>query len=194
MLWTPFLLVAHAGVLIARVFGAHVLADGFSLPYLMAMAVGTLVYGFAALLLSYRVACQFVAERWALLATIAICWASSLPVYMYFNPSWSHAHSAFCVALFIWYWLRTREDRSLGQWAVMALIAGLMLNVYYPNALVLGVLIPEGIAEYKRTWKRSASKATTTGRLFFRHSVFCLVSFLSLLPTLLTKYYVYGWF
>jgi hypothetical protein len=89
MLWTPFLLVAHAGVLIARVFGAHVLADGFSLPYLMAMAVGTLVYGFAALLLSYRVACQFVAERWALLATIAVWWASSLPVYMYFNRFFS---------------------------------------------------------------------------------------------------------
>src|SRR5260370_41249058 len=72
MLWTPFLLVAHAGVLIARVFGAHVLADGFSLPYLIAMAFGTLVYGFAALLLSYRGTTQLVDELWALLAYNAL--------------------------------------------------------------------------------------------------------------------------
>jgi hypothetical protein len=194
MLWAPFLLCAHEGVLIARASGSHVFADGFSLPYLFAMATGTLLYGFLALLLSYRVACRFVAERWALLATIAIWWASSLPAYMYFNPSWSHAHSAFCVALFIWYWLRTREARSLGQWVVMALIAGLMLNVYYPNALVLAVLIPEGVAEYKRTWGQSDSNASRIGKLFVRHFAFCVISFLSLLPTFLTRYYVYGGF
>src|SRR5882724_11237159 len=135
MLWAPFLLCAHAGVLAARAVGARVAADGFSLPYLFAMALGTLLYGFLALLLSYRVACRFVDRHWALFATIAIWWASSLPVYMYFNPSWSHAHSAFAVALFFWYWLGTREGRSGGQWFVLALLAGLMLNVYYPNAI-----------------------------------------------------------
>src|SRR5271165_4671849 len=51
MLWSPFLLAAHAGVLLARAMGAHVAADGFSLPYLFAMAIGTLLYGFLALLL-----------------------------------------------------------------------------------------------------------------------------------------------
>jgi hypothetical protein len=81
-----------------------------------------------------------------LLAAIAIWWASSLPVYMYFNPSWSHAHSAFVVALFFWYWLRTRESRTRAQWIVLALIAGLALNVYYPNVLVLAVLLPGGVS------------------------------------------------
>src|SRR5438874_9068980 len=145
MLWAPFLLLAHVGVLMARAMGATVQADGFSLPYLLAMALGTLMYGFAALLLSYRVACRFVAERWALLATVAIWWASSLPVYMYFNPSWSHAHSAFAVALFFWYWLRTRDQRGTRQWTVLALISALMMNVYYPNVLVLVALIPEAL-------------------------------------------------
>ena len=44
------------------------------------------------------------------------CWVFGLPVllpvYMYFNPSWSHAHSAFIVALFVWYWDRTRTTRT----------------------------------------------------------------------------------
>jgi hypothetical protein len=193
-LWAPFLICAHAGVLMAQAFGSKVSADGFSFPYLIAMAFGTLLYGFFALLLSYRVACRFTAERWALFATIAIWWASSLPVYMYFNPSWSHAHSAFAVALFFWYWLRTRESRTRAQWLVLALIAGMMLNVYYPNAIILVVLIPEALAQYREALRRPETKAARVGLLFSSHILFCVVAFALLLPTFLTRYVLYGGF
>ena len=96
--------------------GSNVAADGFSAPYRFAMALGTAVYGFLGLLLAMRLAAKYVGERWAFLATVAIWWASSLPVYMYFNPSWSHAHSAFVVALFLWFWHETRDARSTMQW------------------------------------------------------------------------------
>lgn len=194
ILWAPFLIGAHAGVLLARALGANVAADGFSLPYLLAMALGTLLYGFAALLISYRVACRFVAQHWALLATIAIWWASSLPVYMYFNPSWSHAHSAFVVALFFWYWLRTRDDRTATQWLLLGLIAGLMLNVYYPNALVLLILLPEAVTNYRIALRRPQEKAAPFGVavLLRRHLLFCIIVLIAIVPTLLTKYYLYG--
>lgn len=194
ILWAPFLVCAHAGVLLARALGAQLAADGFSLPYLLAMALGTLLYGFAALLLSYRVACRFVEQRWALLSTIAIWWASSLLVYMYFNPSWSHAHSAFVVALFFWYWLRTRENRTTTQWLRLGLIAGLMLNVYYPNALALLALVPEAIASYRSALRRPQEKAASFGAvaLLQHHALFCAVVLAALLPTFLTKYYLYG--
>jgi hypothetical protein len=196
ILWTPFLACAHFGVLLARAAGATVFADGFSLPYLLAMALGTLFYGFLALLLSYRVACRFVDRHWALFATITIWWASSLPVYMYFNPSWSHAHSAFAVALFFWYWLRTRDHRSTGQWLVLALVAALMMNIYYPNALVLAALIPEALAAYRLAFggasRDAIPPAPRLADLLERHFLFCVVVLVGLLPTFLTKYVVYG--
>src|SRR6201996_966001 len=148
ILWAPFLIIAHMGVLIARALGSSVAADGFSSPYRFAMALGTAVYGFLGLLLAMLIAAKYVGERWAFLATVAIWWASSLPVYMYFNPSWSHAHSAFVVALFLWYWHETRETRTTVQWVVLAAIAGLMLNVYYPNAMVLALLVVEALPQY----------------------------------------------
>ena len=191
MLWAPFLLGAHVAVLLARALGSDVPADGFSLPYLLAMAFGTVFYGFLALLLSYRVACRFVSGQWALAATIAVWWAGSLPVYMYFNPSWSHAHSAFAVALFFWYWLRTLDARSTGQWLLLALLAGLMLNVYYPNLLVLAVLIPEGLRAYLAARNSRAGRAETR-RLLLQHASFSLLTMLALLPTFLTKYVLYG--
>src|SRR4029077_9360298 len=112
------------------------------------MALATALYGFLGLVLAFRLARQYVEERWALLATLSIWWASSLPVYMDFNPSWSHAHSAFAVALFLWYWHETLSSRSLTQWLVLALITGLMLNVYYPNAMVLAVVAIEPFRRY----------------------------------------------
>src|SRR6267154_6541592 len=145
---TPFLLLTHVGVLLARALGSSVTADGFSAPYRITMALATAFYAFLGLLLSFRLARQYVEERWALLATLSIWWASSLPVYMYFNPSWSHAHSAFVVALFLWYWHQTRSSRSLAQWLILAVITGLMLNIYYLNGMVLVVLAVEALRQY----------------------------------------------
>jgi hypothetical protein len=161
ILWSPFLLAAHAGVSIARAFGSHVTPDGFSAPYRFAMAFATALYGFAGLLLSASLARKYVDARWAFLATVAIWWGSSLPVYMYFNPSWSHAHSAFAVALFLWYWQRTRLQRGTLQWCVLAATAGLMLNVYYANAMVLMVLVVDAIREYATAFGVAPDRKTT---------------------------------
>jgi Dolichyl-phosphate-mannose-protein mannosyltransferase len=157
ILWWPFLCVAHAGVLLADRLGAHIVADGFSRPYVWAMALATAAYGFVGLLLAFDLARQYVDERWAFLATVGIWFASSLPVYMYFNPSWSHALSAFTVALFVWYWHRTRGARSLAQWCALAAAAGLMLNVYYPNVILLLVPGIEGVADYFGAARRAGN-------------------------------------
>jgi dolichyl-phosphate-mannose-protein mannosyltransferase len=192
ILWTPFLLLVHAGVLLARAMGSQVAADGFSAPYRSAMAFGTALYGFLGLLLAVRIARKYVDERWAFLSAISIWWASSLPVYMYFNPSWSHAHSAFAVALFLWYWHETREQRSTRQWCVLALIAGLMLNVYYANAMLLLVLAVEAAGQYVAVFRDPESGGPSAAQLLKRHLLFSAVVVLSFFPTLATRYIIYG--
>jgi hypothetical protein len=196
LLWSPFLVTAHLGVLIARALGSSIPADGFSAPYRYAMALGTGIYGFLALLLSLRLTRNFVHPTWAFLATLAIWWGSSLPVYMYFNPSWSHAHSAFAVSLFLWYWLRTREHRSLTQWVILGLIVGLMLNVYYANLMIVSVLLVEALFQYRDAFHRANSsngiEAPALSQLFVRHLLFGVVVCLTMLPTFLSRYIVYG--
>jgi hypothetical protein len=192
MLWAPFLLLAHGGVLLARALGSHVAADGFSAPYRLAMAFGTAFWGFLGLLLAFRLARQYTGEVWAFLATVAIWWASSLPVYMYFNPSWSHPHSAFAVSLFVFYWHRTREQRTLRQWLVLALIAGLMLNVYYANAMLLMIVVVEALREYVAAFRSGAVMKAAVSQLVARHFLFAAITLLCLLPTFVTRYIVYG--
>jgi hypothetical protein len=187
ILWAPFLGLTHAAVILADSLGAQIPADGYSRPYLASMAVATVLYGFLGLLMAFDLARQYAGDTWAFLATLGIWFASSLPVYMYFNPAWSHAHSAFSVALFLWYWQRTRQQRTLRQWIVLGLIAGLMMNVYYPNAIVMIVPGIEALADYRR-----AKGLARWGDLLQRHVCFFVVAVVALLPTFLTRWAVFG--
>jgi hypothetical protein len=170
ILWSPFLVVAHAGVLVWDSLGGHVAADGHSRPYLVAMALGTVFYGFMALWISFVLARQHVAERWAFLAAVGIWFASSLPVYMYFNPSWSHAHSAFAVALFLWYWMRTRGERTWLQWMILGALGGLMMDVYFLTAVVLLLPLLESLAGYRASLR--AHTGQPARQLFLKNVVF----------------------
>jgi hypothetical protein len=192
ILWSPFLLVAHAGVLLARSMGSAIPADGFSMPYRIAMALATAIYGFLGLLISFRIARKYVDETWALLATLAIWWASSLPIYMYFNPSWSHAHSAFVVALFLWYWLETQDARTFGQWILLGAIAGLMLDVYYANVMLFAILPLEASREYAAALRKATPTTPSGAQLMARYAAFAAAAILCMAPTFIAHRIIYG--
>jgi hypothetical protein len=156
------------------------------------MALATAFYGFLGLLISFRLARKYVDETWALLATLAIWWASSLPVYMYFNPSWSHAHSAFVVALFLWYWHETRDGRSLRQWILLGALAGLMLDVYYANVMLFVILPFEALREYGAAIHRATPSTPTVPQLLARHAAFGATLIVCMLPTFIAHRIIYG--
>jgi hypothetical protein len=197
ILWAPFLIAVHLVILLLNSLGAHINTDGFGRPYLLTMAFATAGYGFCGLLICFRLAREFVAERWAFLAVVGYWFASSLPVYMYLNPSWSHAHTLFSVSLFLWYWYRTRKMRNVPQWILLGLLAALMVNVYYLN--VVWLLIPafEAIANYFQVFSRSPESrgghgSESFGRLFASHIMFVAFFLLGMLPTLITRKIIYG--
>ncbi len=192
ILWAPVLLSVHGGILLADRFGAHVAADGYSHPYLLAMALTTACYGFLSLFLTFQVARKYFDDRWSFFATAAIWMASSLPVYMYFNPSWSHALSAFTVALFLWYWEGTRSRRTAVQWAILGLMAGMMGNVYYPNAILLIFPALEVLFLSRAKQRDSGRPAMPFQKLALGCTVFVAVFFGSLLPTFISRQIIYG--
>lgn len=192
ILWSPFLILAHAGVLLCDHFGGKIAADGFSRPYLVAMALGTALYGFLAILISFALARRFLPENWAFLAALGIWFGSPLPVYMYFNPSWSHAQAAFAVALFLWYWVRTRRGRAWWQWAILGVIGGLMLNVYYVSGVLLLLPLLESLGAYWSSWRKGTEKIPPARRVFAGNILFAAALVTAFLPTLITKQAIYG--
>jgi hypothetical protein len=197
ILWAPVLIAAHIGVLLRDSVGGHINPDGFSSPYLVAVTMATAIYGFLGLLISFSLARGFFGEVWAAIATVGIWWASSLPVYMYFNPSWSHAHSAFVNSLFVWYWYRTRSnpitgERTLYQWIILGLLSGLIMDVYYPNGVFFLLPLIEAVALYWSDLHSTATRWMQIRSRFVKHCVYLATFLLGLLPTLITRRIIFG--
>lgn len=191
ILWAPFILTVHGLVILLDQFGMNIPPDGLSKPYRMTMAVTTATYSFIGLLLAFRLARQYFEERWAFLATVGIWFGSSLAVYMYFNPSWSHGHSAFIVALFVWYWCRTRVKMSSRRWIILGLISGLMVDVYPPNAILILLPAIDGMRDYLHRGRASTRKGIDW-TLLAQHILFLIASIIALMPTFIAKKIIFG--
>src|SRR5208282_2988753 len=192
ILWSPFILVTHVAVLGLGHFGWHVAADGHSWPYLVAMAGSTALYGFTGLLLSFALARNFVEERWAFWATIGIWFGSSVPLYFYVLPSWSHVHSVFATSLFLWYWQRTIGKRTAWQWLKLGLLSGLMIDVYFINGVFMLAVIYEVFSASAAAWSVGAARQEMLVKIFRQNLLCGLGLLLGLLPTFITRQIVFG--
>ena len=128
VLWAPFYAAGH---LWAKLSGAA--ADGYSQPYISAVAYGSACYGLAAVLLSAAIA-RRIAGR-GLAASLAIAAGTPLLFYIYIAPPMSHANSAFAVSLFLWLWLRARERWRVRDALLLGLAGGLMAMVREQDVL-----------------------------------------------------------
>jgi hypothetical protein len=129
LLWSPFYLLAHAGVLLARAGGASIPADGLARPYEAAACYGSALYGLAGLLLIHHALRRFAAtkEPAATLSVLTLWLGTPVVSYMTVAPGFSHACSLFAVALLLCLWLRAREEQALaaGRWLLVGAAGGL---------------------------------------------------------------------
>ena len=152
LLWSPFYAIAH---LWTRATGG--IADGFSLPYIRAVAYGSAFYGFLAVLLSIRAARALLtsAGSWQLaagsagfLAGVAVWLGTPLLFYMYVAPPFSHAVSAFGVALFVTVWLHVRQEWSVRGTFALGICAALLAMIREQDIFVaLGPLCDFALAQ-----------------------------------------------
>ena len=130
LLWAPFYAIGDG---VARVTGAP--ADGFSTPYVGAVAYGSAVYGFLALVIAVLAAQRLGLT--AFRAAIMIWLGTPLLFYMYVAPVFAHACSAFAVALFLYVWLRVRETWTLRGTIGLAASGALMAVVREQDAFFI---------------------------------------------------------
>ena len=166
LLWSPFYLLAHLGVLLARAAGSGVAADGFSAPYVAAACYASWLYGGLGLLVIHDALRRFGGfdDRASGWATAALLWGSPLLYYMTIAPGFSHACSVFAVAALVWTSLAARARASLGAWAVVGIAGGVAALVREQDALFLAV--PLGLlaadALVTRSWGPAIVRAAVT--------------------------------
>jgi hypothetical protein len=128
ILWSPFYALADLSVRAMRASGRDIAADGYSWPYVWAVSYASALYGFAALVLGIIAARRTVGNR--ALSSGLVVWAGTpLLFYSYVAPPFSHAGSAFAVALFVTVWLHVRRTWSVGGMVGLGLAGALMAMV-----------------------------------------------------------------
>lgn len=141
LFWLPSFALAHVLVLLARAFGSHVAADGFSDPYIFAITTTSYIYGCIGLLFCYALSRRIFDQLDSTVAVVASWLATPVIFYTVIAPPWSHATSLMTVSLFLWYWYRTRglEGRTWRQWVLLGFLGGLVMLIREQDALFLAV-------------------------------------------------------
>lgn len=140
ILWAPFFLAGDAAARLLHGAGAAIMPDGFSLPYIWAVSLGSALYAGAALILTYTLARAITDRPAALSASLAIWLGTPALFYSHLAPTYAHATSWFAVSVFLVVWFRTRTQRSWRAWAALGALGGLVAMVREQDAVFL--LVP----------------------------------------------------
>ena len=142
--WAPAYLLAHGLTLLRGSAGAP--ADGYGGLYYLAIALSSLAFGAAGLLLAYRFTCVAAPPREALWSVLAMAGATPLLYYLYLAPSYGHALTVLTSGAFFLYWWRTRHADRAATWFRWGLLAGLLFLARWNDAvLALPVFLAEAV-------------------------------------------------
>jgi hypothetical protein len=157
LVWMVPLGLAHLGLLVGRIFGVGVAANGFSEPYQAACTLTSFVGGALAVLVTEALVRRFFGRPIALLTALALWAGTPLAFYSVANPFMSHACSALAVALFVAAWLRGRDREGVGPWLGMGVLGGLMALIRIQDAVLLAVPLFDLVLTRGPRWGRRMS-------------------------------------
>lgn len=154
VLWTPFFFTAH---LMAEPLGYH--ADGYSLPYQVAIAFACLCYLFLGLFYLRKLLQKlFQNELVSLVIPIIIFYGTHLFYYTVFLNSQSHVYSFTFISLFLYYAYSyfNEADKKNAHFLLSTLCFIILISIRPLNGLIL-LAIPAFIPTnfFKEKWKFS---------------------------------------
>jgi hypothetical protein len=158
--WAPAYLVTHAVMRAA----APAAATGYGGAYYVAIALSSLLFGVAGVVLAYRLARIVAPERESFWAALALVWAAPLVYYLYLAPDYSHALTAFTAGWFFLAWWNTRHADRVVVWFAWGGLAGVLFLARWNDVvLALPVFALEAAGLLRRRWPRGGAGAM--GRL-----------------------------
>jgi hypothetical protein len=137
LLGLPFFAVGEAVGRLESLVRSNVDLSGYGPVHVNAVALGSLLLGFGAVLLMHDLLRRYFREGVALGAALLIWLATFLHWYMVQQPTMSHAPSAFGAALVVWFWNRRRGEISVPRFAQLGLLLGLAMCLRWQNAVLL---------------------------------------------------------
>jgi hypothetical protein len=135
--WIPFFALGESVARAHAALGASVDLSGYGPHHRNAVALGSLLYGFATLALIHAFLRRHFATGVCLAASLLVWGATFLHWYMVQQPMMAHASSAAGAALVVWMWDRGRGHRTTLGFLGLGVVAGLAMCLRWQNAVLL---------------------------------------------------------
>jgi hypothetical protein len=190
IVWAPFYLLGSLIVRAGNAFGADWTTDGYSLPYIAMINLASAVSLPITAWLCYLIARRVTNHGVALLASVALVAGSAIIDYGLFEAHYPHALAAMTVAAYFYWWLRTRPERRLGQWAVLGLLAGAMALMYWINVILLLLPALDLLPPFVRALRARDWRAI--GVMFGSGLIFLAALLLAFSPQMIAWTILYG--
>src|SRR5690606_24273890 len=183
--YIPFFVVAHH-VAINSVYKAN----GFSIPYKMAIILGTFFFFIWALIFLRKYLLFFFSEIVVFWTLLIVGIGTNIVTYVTQQSGLSHVYSFFLVSVFIYYTHVWYDEKRLKHLLLIGFLSGWIVLVRPTNALVIFVFIFYGVNSFSALGKRLKMFALRYKEVLLA----VIVSFAVVLPQLLYwKYNTGDW-
>lgn len=151
----PFTGIGHLVALLLNHLGLDVLLDGYSLPYVISVAAGSVLYAFAGFCLLLRVLWGRYGPVIAMLSTLSMWFSTTVLSMVYLHPSHSHGPDLLVtvICFSVWYAHRNRTDWK--SWVLRGAVTGLCMWVRSQNVVMITLLGYDAIITWLQVRKAS---------------------------------------
>ena len=125
VVWSPFFLAGEAIGRAWNALGGATDMSGYGPVHVGAVCLGSLLYGFLAVVLVHDLLLRHFGPGTALGAALLVWGATFLHWYMVEQPAYPHATAACAAALALWLWDRSRGRRDARGTLLLGLVLGL---------------------------------------------------------------------
>lgn len=191
LFWVPFLALGR--LVIPQTTKDPIIDQACRGPIAKMGMFGSIVAGLLALWLSYRMTRRHLSEGAALGATLLVAFASPLPYYTALLPSYSHAATAFAVALALERWDATRGSLTARRWILVGACVGLAMFMRSQNVVIALAPFAEWIAATRAALGRRDGSAV--GRMIALGLLFVVAVTVVFFPQMYIWHQTFGaWF
>jgi hypothetical protein len=190
ILWSPVFILMHLAAWVCNLLGYHLPMDGNSLPYTLSPLLGNIIYFLFSLNFIYRLCRKYFPVSITIVAISSIILSSFYIFYLIFAPSYSHITSLAMVSWFIYYWDKTRKERTTSSWVILGILSGLMTLVRWQNCIFAVVLVWDLVNAIILNYQNK--NFIRIKELLMQVSLYAVIVFIMLIPQMLIWKIIYG--
>ena len=175
LMYSPFFLVAHAITSHMEIPYVGYQADGYTVPYRIALIISGLAYLALGLYFLRKTLLRYFSESVTAITLLAVALGTNIFYYATTEVTMSHVYSFSLIAVFIYYAVRWSEKPDIKSTLVLGLLTGVITLIRPNNAIIVLFLLFYGVTNWKSLYNRLSQLLRSYWHISLMIIVFLLI-------------------